>query len=105
MKICMKCGNWEGDSPNCPYCNWKEKLASQRKGIREKIMKDLNPEEIEGYRIEILVPHSNTSTYILKETIPDIEVVREKYGMFARIGKVEALMRVEQHRRILRGDK
>lgn len=54
-------------------------------------------EEIVCYQIEILIPQG-THSYIYSDKIPSDESLKEKYGLFARVGSVEPLMHVIQHR-------
>lgn len=60
----------------------------------------MNNEEIVCYQIEVLVPQG-THSYIYSDKIPSDESLREKYGLFARVGNVAALMYVVQHRQII----
>lgn len=99
-KLCMKCGNYEGRTPECAYCNWKDKIKLQRSGIREKMIKDMNPEEVVCYQIEIIVPEG-THSYMYSENIPADDDVRESYGSSAKIGYVSPLMRIVQHRQLI----
>lgn len=96
----MKCGYHEGTSPNCEYCNWKHRIKEDRKLQKERILKEMSPEEIVCYQIEIVVPEG-THSYIYSDKLPSGESVREQYGMFARVGSVSPLMHVVQHRQLL----
>lgn len=57
--------------------------------------------EIEGYRVEILYPQG-TCKYIVCNTVPCDYEVKAEYGLFARIGSIEPLMRVSQHKILLK---
>lgn len=57
-------------------------------------------EEIVCYQIEILVP-TGTHKYIYSDKIPTNEEVQTEYGLFTRVGSVNELMHVVQHRQQL----
>lgn len=57
----------------------------------------MNNEEVVCYLIEILVPQG-THSYIYSDKIPSDESLKEKYGLFARVGNVSPLMHIVQHR-------
>jgi len=59
-------------------------------------------EEVVCYQIEVLVP-IGTHSYIYSERIPSDDFLKENYGLFARVGNVEPLMYVVQHRQIVNG--
>lgn len=60
----------------------------------------MNNEEVVCYQIEILVPQGAHS-YIYSDKIPSDESLKEKYGLFARVGGVDPLMHIVQHRQIV----
>lgn len=60
----------------------------------------MNNEDVVCYQIEILVPQG-THSYIYSDKIPSDESLKENYGLFARVGNVEPLMHVVQHRQLM----
>lgn len=100
MNVCMKCGYEEGAYSLCAYCNWKHKIQDNSRIQSERVRKEVSPEEVVCYQIEILVPEGIHS-YIYSDKIPSDESVKEQYGIFARTGNVSPLMHIVQHRQIL----
>jgi len=59
-----------------------------------------NELEVVCYQIEIVVPEG-THSYIYSDKIPSNLSLKEKYGLFARVGSVSPLTHVVQQKQIM----
>lgn len=71
-------------------------LVNERQKVKDKHI----IEEVACYQIEIAVPEG-THSYIYSDNIPSDLTIKEKYGLFARVGSISPLMHVIQHKQIL----